>query len=376
MRGDDDQQEGMFSYISPEKRVPADHPLRPLRKVVDEILKEMSPKFQKLYSKAGRPSIAPERLLRSLLLQIFYSVRSERMLIEQLQYNLLFRWFVGMEMDETVWNHAVYSKNRERLLNEEIAESFFQRVLERAKPYMSDEHFTVDGTLIEAWASHKSFRPKDGSGKPPDVGGDVDFRGEKRKNQTHESTTDPDARLFTKSRGSEAKLSYLGHVLMENRNGLLLQTFLSEASGRAERDAALLMAEALPAGKRVTLGGDKNYDTQEFVRELRGMNITPHVAQNTTKRRSAVDERTVRHAGYAVSQRKRKRVEQSFGWMKMIGMLKKVKLRGIEKVGWLFTFTGAAYNLCRLRNLMARIDGYIPFGLAEYLERPEAPKPQ
>ncbi len=292
--------------------------------------------------------------MRSLLLQIFYSVRSERMLIEQLQYNLLFRWFVGMEMDQTVWNHAVYSKNRERLLNEEIAESFFQRVLERAKPYVSDEHFTVDGTLIEAWASHKSFRPKDGSGKPPDVGGDVDFRGEKRKNQTHESTTDPDARLFTKSRGSEAKLSYLGHVLMENRNGLLLQTFLSEASGRAERDAALLMAEALPAGKRVTLGGDKNYDTQEFVRELRGMNITPHVAQNTTKRRSAVDERTVRHAGYAVSQRKRKRVEQSFGWMKMIGMLKKVKLRGIEKVGWLFTFTGAAYNLCRLRNLMAR----------------------
>jgi hypothetical protein len=259
-----------------------------------------------------------------------------------------------MEMDETVWNHAVYSKNRERLLNEEIAESFFQQVLERAKPYMSDEHFTVDGTLIEAWASHKSFRPKDGTGKPPDVGGDVDFRGEKRKNQTHESTTDPDARLFTKSSGSQAKLSYMGHVLMENRNGLLLQTFLSEASGRAERDAALLMAEALPAGKRVTLGGDKNYDTQEFVRELRGMNITPHVAQNTTKRRSAVDERTVRHAGYEVSQRKRKRVEQSFGWMKMIGMLKKVKLRGIEKVGWLFTFTGAAYNLCRLRKLMAR----------------------
>jgi len=339
MRGDDDQQEGIFSYISPEKRVPADHPLRPIRKIVDEILKEMSPKFQKLYSNVGRPSIAPERLLRSLLLQIFYSVRSERMLIEQLQYNLLFRWFVGMEMDETVWNHAVYSKNRERLLNEEIAESFFQRVLERAKPYMSDEHFTVDGTLIEAWASHKSFRPKDGSGKPPDVGGDVDFRGEKRKNQTHESTTDPDARLFTKSSGSQAKLSYMGHVLMENRNGLLVQTFLSEASGRAERDAAMLMAEALPAGKRVTLGGDKNYDTREFVRELRGMNITPHVAQNTSKRRSAVDERTTRHTGYEVSQRKRKRVEQSFGWMKMIAMLKKVKLRGIDKVGWLFTFT-------------------------------------
>jgi IS5 family transposase len=219
---------------------------------------------------------------------------------------------------------------------------------------MSDEHFTVDGTLIEAWASQKSFRRKDGKGKPPGAGGQVDFHGEKRKNQTHESTTDPDARLFRKSKGSEAKLGYLGHVLMENRNGLLRQTFLSEAHGRAERDAAMLMAETIPGGKRVTLSGDKNYDTQELVRELRGMNITPHVAQNDTNRRSAVDQRTTRHAGYEVSQRKRKRVEQSFGWMKMVGMLKKVKLRGIEKVGWLFTFTGAAYNLCRLRNLMAR----------------------
>ena len=354
MRGDDNQQDGMFSYVSPEKRVPADHPLRPLRKMVDEILKEMSPKFAELYSKVGRPSIAPERLLRSLLLQIFYSVRSERMLIEQLEYNLLFRWFVGMEMDEMVWNHAVYSKNRERLLNEEMAAGFFRKVLERAQPFMSDEHFTVDGTLIEAWASHKSFRRKDGQGKPPGAGGEVDFHGEKRNNKTHESTTDPDARLFRKSQGSEAKLSYLGHVLMENRNGLLVQTFLTEANGRAERDAAMLMAEAIPAGKRVTMGGDKNYDTQEFVGELRGMNITPHVAQNNTNRRSAVDERTTRHAGYEVSQRKRKRVEQVFGWMKMVGMLRKVKLRGIHKVGWLFTFTGAAYNLCRLRNLMAR----------------------
>jgi DDE family transposase len=218
---------------------------------------------------------------------------------------------------------------------------------------MSDEHFTVDGTLIEAWASHKSFRRKDGKGKPPGLGGEVDFHKEKRTNQTHESTTDPDARLFKKSKGSEAKLGYLGHVLMENRNGLLVQTFLTEANGRAEREAALLMAEAIPSGKRVTLGRDKNYDTQEFVRELRGMNITPHVAQNDTNRRSAVDERTTRHLGYAVSQRKRKRVEQSFGWMKMVGMLRKVKLRGIDKVGWLFTFTGAAYNLCRLRNLIA-----------------------
>ena len=258
MRGDDNLQEGIFSYISPEKRVPPEHPLRPIRKLVDEILKEMSPQFAKLYSNVGRPSIAPERLLRSLLLQIFYSVRSERMLIEQLQYNLLFRWFVGMEMDEDVWNHAVFSKNRERLLNEEIAEGFFQRVIERAKPFMSDEHFTVDGTLIEAWASQKSFRRKDGQGNPPGAAGDVDFHREKRKNETHESTTDPDARLFRKSKGSAAKLSYLGHVMMENRNGLLVQTFLTEANGRAERDAALLMAEAIPGGKRVTVGGDKN----------------------------------------------------------------------------------------------------------------------
>src|SRR6202050_3138628 len=326
MRGDDNQQDGMFSYVSPEKRVPANHPLRPVRKMVDEILKEMSPQFAKLYSEVGRPSIAPERLFRSLLLQIFYSVRSERLLIEQLEYNLLFRWFVGMEMDEKVWNHAVYSKNRERLLNEEIAESFFRRVLERARPFKSEEHITVDGTWIEACASHKSFRRKDGQGKPPGPGGEVDFHGEKRKNQPHESTTDPEARLFKKSKRSEAKLGYLGHVLMENRNGLLVQTFLTEANGRAERDAAMLMAEAIPAGKRVTVGGEQNYDTQEFVGELRGMNITPHVAQNNTNRRSAVDERTTRHAGYEVSQRKRKRVEQVFGWMKMVGMLRKVKL--------------------------------------------------
>src|SRR6195256_5777725 len=276
MRGEDNKQEAMFSYVSPEKRVPTDHPLRPIRAMVDGILKEMSPQFAKRYADVGRPSIAPERLLRVLLLQIFYSVRSERLLMEQLRYNLLFRWFVGMEMDEEVWNHAVFSKNRERLLNEEIAEGFFRRVIERAKPFMSDEHFTVDGTLIEAWASQKSFRRKDGKGNPPGAGGEVDFHGEKRKNQAHESSTNPDARLFKKSKGSEAKLGYLGHVLMENRDGLLVQTFLTEANGRAERDAAMLMAEAIPGGKRVTLSGDKNYDTQELVRELRGMNITPH----------------------------------------------------------------------------------------------------
>ena len=353
MRGEDNKQEGMFSYVSPEKRVPADHPLRPIRKMVDEVLQEMSPQFSKLYAAVGRPSIAPERLLRALLLQIFYSVRSERLRMEQLQYNLLFRWFVGMEMDEAVWNHAVFSKNRERLLNEEIAEAFFKQVLAQAKPYLSNEHFTVDGTLIEAWASQKSFRQKGSQRDQPGADGEVDFHGEKRSNQTHESTTDPDARLYKKSKGSEAKLSYLGHVLMENRHGLLVQTMLTQANGRAERDAGLLMAEKIPGVQRVTLGGDKNYDTQEFVGELRHMHITPHVAQNNTNRSSAIDQRTTRHASYEVSQQKRKRVEQSFAWMKVIGMLRKVKLRGFDKVGWLFAFTGAAYNLCRLRRLMA-----------------------
>ena len=351
MRGEDNKQEAMFSYVSPEQRVPADHPLRAIRTMVDGILKQMSPRFAKLYADVGRPSIAPERLLRVLLLQIFYSVRSERLLMEQLQYNLLFRWFVGMEMDEEVWNHAVFSKNRERLLTEEIAEAFFKRVLAQAKPYLSDEHFTVDGTLIEAWASAKSFRRKDQSGDQPGAGDEVNFHGEKRSNQTHHSMTDPDARLYKKSKGAEAKLSYLGHVLMENRHGLLVKTMVTQANGTAERDAALLMAEKIPGSRRVTLGGDKNYDTQECVQELRRMRITPHVAQNDTNRRSAVDQRTTRHASYAVSQQKRKRVEQSFGWMNMVGMLKKVKLRGVEKVGWLFTFTAAAYNLCRLRNL-------------------------
>jgi len=353
MRGEDEKQEDMFSYVSSEKRVPPDHPLRAVREMVDQILKEMSPRFARLYSDVGRPSIAPERLLRGLLLQIFYSVRSERLLVEQLNYNLLFRWFVGMNMDEEVWNHAVFSKNRERLLNEEIAEVFFQRVLEQAHPYLSDEHFTVDGTLLDAWAGQKSFRRRDGKGEP---GGprEANFHGEQRRNDTHQSTTDPEARLYRKSKGSEAKLSYLGHVLMENRNGLLVQTMVTEANGTGERDAAMLMAEKLPGVKRVTLGADKNYDTKEFVRELRRMNITPHVAQNNTNRASAIDQRTTQHAGYAISQRKRKRVEESFGWMKIIGMLKKVKLRGLEKVGWLFTFVAAAYNLYRLQKLQAQ----------------------
>ena len=354
MRGSDPKQDGMFSYVSPEQRVPAEHPLRPLRTMVDDILKEMSPRFAKLYADRGRPSIPPERLLRALLLQILYTVRSERLLMEQLNYNLLFRWFVGMGMDEVVWNHAVFSKNRERLLNEEVAEVFFQRVLERAKPYLSDEHFTVDGTLIEAWASHKSFRPKDGGEGPSGNGREVDFHHEKRSNETHQSTTDPDARLYKKSKGSEAKMSYLGHALMENRHGLLVDTMVTLADGTAERDAAVLMASQIAGVKQVTLGGDKNYDTQELVRDLREMKVTPHVAQNNTNRRSAIDGRTTQHAGYAISQKKRKRIEESFGWMKTIGMLKKVKLRGLEKVSWLFTFVAAVYNLYRLQRLQAQ----------------------
>lgn len=354
MRGEDAQQEAMFSYVSPEKRVPSEHPLRAIRAMVDQVLQAMSPRFAKLYSDVGRPSIAPERLLRALLLQIFYSVRSERLLMEQLDYNLLFRWFVGLAMDEPVWNHAVFSHNRERLLNEEIAEVFFQRVLGLAQPYLSDEHFTVDGTLIEAWASHKSFRRKDGGAGPSGGNRDVDFHGEKRSNDTHQSTTDPDARLYKKSAGSEAKLAYLGHLLKENRHGLLVQTHLTQASGTAEREAALRMVKKVCRGKRVTLGGDKNYDTHDFVRQLRNLHVTPHVAQNLARRGgSAIDGRTTRHDGYAISQWKRKAVEQSFGWMKIIGLLKKVKLRGRQKVGWLFTFVGAAYNLYRLSRLQA-----------------------
>jgi transposase len=354
MRGSDPKQDGMFSYVSPEQRVPGEHPLRPLRTMVDDILKEMSPRFAKLYADRGRPSIPPERLLRALLLQILYTVRSERLLMEQLNYNLLFRWFVGMGMDEVVWNHAVFSKNRERLLNEEVAEVFFQRVLERAKPYLSDEHFTVDGTLIEAWASHKSFRPKDGGEPPSGNRREVDFHREKRSNETHQSTTDPDARLYRKSKGSEAKMSYLGHALMENRHGLLVDTMVTLADGTAERDAAVLMASQIAGVKQVTLGGDKNYDTQELVRDLREMKVTPHVAQNDTNRRSAINGRTTQHVGYAISQKKRKRIEESFGWMKTIGMLKKVKLRGLEKVSWLFTFVAAVYNLYRLQRLEAQ----------------------
>src|SRR5438067_5558933 len=307
MRGHDYQQSSMYSYLSPEQRVPADHPLRPIREITDRALKGLSRKFGAMYATTGRPSIAPEKLLRALLLQVLYTVRSERQLMEQLEYNLLFRWFVGLNMDEPVWVPTVFSKNRDRLLEADIAERFFEEVLKQAREadLLSDEHFSVDGTLIEAWASQKSFQRKDRGNEPPadDPGNPtVDFHGEKRSNDTHESTTDADARLARKSGGHEAKLAYCGNVLIENRNGLVVDAELLQANGTAERDAALLMAERIEGSKRVTVAADKGYDTKEFVREMRGMHVTPHVAQNDQRRGgSAIDGRTTRQAGYKVS---------------------------------------------------------------------------
>ncbi len=353
MRGNDDQlQSGMFSYISLEQRIPKDHPLRGVRKLVDTVLSGMSKDFDRLYSVVGRPSIPPERLLRALLLQVFYSVRSERQLMEQLDYNLLFRWFVGLEIDEAVWNHAVFSKNRDRLLNQEVAEEFFAKVKELAKDLMSDEHFTVDGTLIEAWASQKSFQRKDSDGKP--VSGDgQNFHGETRRNDTHQSKTDPQALLYKKSAGPEAKLSYLGHVLVENRNGLIAAAMTTQADGKAEREAALLMLYRMQKeqNRHVTIGADKAYDTREFVTLARELGATPHVIQNTRRRRSAIDARTTRHPGYDISRSKRWLVEKPFGWLKQIGPLRKVKLRGLFKVDWLFQFSCAAFNLYRIPKL-------------------------
>jgi transposase len=357
MRGTDTQQSSMFSYLAPEERVPAKHPLRPIRLMVDDAFKALSPTFSRLYSTYGRPSIPPEKLLRALLLQVLYTVRSERMLMEQLEYNLLFRWFVGLNMDEAVWVPTVFTKNRDRLLEGDIAEKFFQEVLTQARvaDLLSDEHFSVDGTLIEAWASQKSFQRKDKLAPPPDDPGNptVDFHGETRSNQTHESTTDPDARLARKSGGHESKLAYCGNVMIENRNGLVVDTELLQCSGTAERHAAMMMAERVEGAERITLAADKAYDTKDFVAEMRGMNVTPHVSQNTKRQGgSAIDGRTTRHEGYQVSQRKRKRIEEVFGWAKTVGMLRKTRHRGLETVAWVFTFTATAYNLVRMRNLI------------------------
>jgi transposase len=359
MRGDDPRHESMFSYVTPEQRVRADHPLRPIRRMTDAALDRLSPRFTRLYSTTGRPSIPPEQLLRALLLQILYSIRSERLLVEELDYSVLYRWFVGLSMDDRIWDATTFTKNRDRLLQGDVADAFFAEVLAaiRADGLLSDEHFTVDGTLLEAWASHKSFKPKDGPSAPRDdpKNPTVNFHGQQRRNDTHQSTTDPEARLYKKAVGREAKLGYLAHLLTENRHGFIVDTAVTDAMGTAERDAALMMLGELPlTTRRVTVGADKNFDMPAWVTAVRQMGITPHVAQHTTNRRSAIDGRTTRHPGYALSQRCRKKVEQPFGWMKTVGLLRKLRHRGGRKVDWIVSFTAAAYNLVRWRTLAAQ----------------------
>ncbi len=359
MRGNDPKQAPLFSYVSQEDRIPQSHPLRKIRTMTDRVLENLSTHFSKLYSHTGRPSIPPEQVLRALLLQVLYTIRSERLLIEQLDYNLLFRWFVGLTMDDPVWVPTVFTKNRDRLLDGEIADLFFKHVLAVAREHnlLSDEHFTVDGTLIEAWAGQKSFKKKgDGSPDPPDDPGNptVNFHGEQRTNDTHVSSTDPDARLYRKGPGKEAKLSYMGHVLMDNRHGLASNGSLTQATGTAERDTAKRLVQKLPNRRndRVTVGADKLYDTKKFVKDMRRLKVTPHVAQHTTNRTSAIDERTTRHKGYAISQRKRKSVEEIFGWLKTVGLMRKTRHRGTDRVGWMFKFGLAVYNLVRINNLV------------------------
>jgi transposase len=361
MRGDDQQQNHMFSYLSPEMRVRKDHPLRTIRAMVDEVLTQLSRRFDTMYARVGRPSIAPEKLLRAQLLQMLYSIRSERLLMEEMDYNLLFRWFVGLNADDEVWDATTFTKNRDRLLEAEVAQEFLARVVAQArgKGLNSDVHFTVYGTLLEAWASLKSFQPKEGKPMPPpdDPGNPtVNFRGERRSNETHESKTDPDAQLARKSQGKESKLSYCGNLLVENRNGLIVDAEVFQANGTAERDAALIMLEKLPGIQPVTVGGDKGFDTFGFVTECRNLWVVPHVAQNAGRPGgSAIDGRTTRHSGYVVSQRKRKRIEECFGWLKTIALMRKVRHRGVGKVHWIFTLACAAYNLVRMRNLAAAV---------------------
>jgi transposase len=362
LRKADSKQKVLFSYKSIEDRIPQDHPIRPLKRRVDDALDKLTKDFDQLYSKTGRPSIPPEQLLRALLLQVFFSIRSERQLVEQLDYNLLFRWFVGLNPDDPIWDHSTFTKNRDRLMEGEICQRFFKEVLEIAKKegLVSDDHFTVDGTIIEAWASHKSFLPKDESGKDDDdaKGGgagknpDVDYQGQKRKNDTHESKTDPDARLYRKGRRVGAQMCYLGHALMENRNGLVIDSRVTHAVGKAEEQAAESMASAIKGTRRVTLGGDKGYDSDDLLNKLRRMDVTPHIAKNDHDRRtSSIDQRTLRHEGYFVSQKKRKLVEQIFGWAKTVGCLRKVKHRGLDLVQSITALNLAAYNLIRIRNL-------------------------
>lgn len=351
MRGDKSIQQCSYSYRTLEDRIPVDHPLRTIHKLTKRILEELSPEFDTLYSRYGRPSIPPEKLLRAMMLQYLYSIRSERLLVERLDYDMLFRWFVGLGMDDYVWHHSVFSKNRDRLLEGDIADKFLSRVIElaREEQLLSDEHFTVDGTLVEAWASQKSFKNKDGSSE----GDGGNFRGEQRKNDTHESTTDPEARLYKKSAGSEAKLSYLGHIMIDNQNGLVVETSYTQSNGTAEREAAVNMVTKFKRRRhRITLGADKAYDTRQFVSELRTRNVTPHVTQNQTNRTSAIDGRTTRHSGYQKSQFKRGRIEKAFGWIKTVALLRKTRHKGVKRGGWVFTFVSAVYNLVRMKNLV------------------------
>jgi transposase len=363
MRGREEGSVELFSYVRLDERVPADHPLRTIRSLADEALSALNGRFEALYSRLGRPSIPPEMLLRATLLQAFFSVRSERQLMEQINYNLLFRWFVGLPMDGAVWHPTVFTHNRDRLLEAEVAREFLGALLAlpRVKTLISSDHFSVDGTLIDAWASMKSFRPKDGSGEPPGPGrnGERNFRQETRSNETHASTTDPDARLYRKADGRGSRLCFMGHVLMENRNGLAVDAALTHATGTAEREATLAMLDRRRSRRRITLGADKAYDVEAFVGDLRARRVTPHIAVNGAvskhgvARKTAVGPRTTRHAGYAVSQRCRKRIEEVFGWVKAQAGLAKVKLRGRPKAETTFIFAAAAYNLIRLPKLLA-----------------------
>jgi len=356
MRGTDHQRSHLGGYVDPEAMVPPDHPLRAIRPLANAALERLSPDFDEIYSLIGRPSTPPEQLLRALLLQVFFTIRSERQLMEQMTYNILFRWFVGLSVEDPVWDVTVFTKNRDRLLDGDIACGFLRAILAdpQVERLLSDDHFSVDGTLIEAWASMKSFRPKDGSGEPPAPGrnGERDFHGEKRSNETHASTTDPDARLYKKAEGQASRLCHMAHVLIENRHCLVVDTRTTPATGTAEREAAIEMIAAIPGRHRITVGTDKAYDTADFVADTRGLNATPHVTQNDKGRRSAIDGRTTRHAGYQVSLRVRKRIEEVFGWMKVIGGQRKTRYRGTPRVGWMFTLAAAAYDLIRLPKLL------------------------
>jgi transposase len=356
MRGKDHQRGHLGGYVNPDAMVPADHPLRQIRPLVNAALVRLSPDFDEIYSLTGRPSIPPEQLLRALLLQAFFTIRSERQLMEQLAYNILFRWFVGLSIEAPVWDVTVFTKNRDRLLEGDIAHGFLRATLAdpQVKQLLSNDHFSVDGTLIEAWASIKSFRPKDGSGEPPGPGrnSERDFHGETRSNETHASRTDPDARLYRKADGQAAKLCYMGHVVIENRYCLVVDTRTTLASGTAEREAAVAMIEVIPGQHRITVGFDKAYDAKDFVADVRGLGATPHVTQNDKARRSAIDGRTTRHPGYQVSLHVRKRIEEVFGWMKTIGGQRKTRYRGTPRVGWMFTLSAAAYDLIRLPKLL------------------------